>query len=192
MNLYNHNPLRVGLVLSVLVPIVWVCARQSTGQAGPDPAIPIGITRSSSPALGSDMWTEEMSRLGLFRPHLNNCDPATEAFVPVTPDGRGFCIEKRPREAMTWEQARNACLQDGKRLPEPAEFKIACMNAAVLGLEDLGPSEWTTNFAFLFSRHSDLWGVAAATTSGECTNMQFGWVGSNAGVQNSLTFRAVR
>lgn len=101
----------------------------------------------STPALGSDMWTGAMGRRGLFVPRRTSSDCVTgEAHIAVDNNGLGYCIETAERTAATWEDARHACLQDGKRLPEPAEFKYACKYGA--GLTGMtGNWEWATNFS---------------------------------------------
>ena len=71
------------------------------GQPGPE-----GPPGSSLPAAGTDMWTALMAEQELFRPHEDNCDVATEAFVEVIPN-IGYCIEIDERPAEEWERARN-------------------------------------------------------------------------------------
>src|SRR5262245_56375471 len=114
------------------------------------------IAPSSSHAqVGLDMVNHEMISVGLYTPHRNNCNGTTEAFVAVGQNGtggnRGFCIEKDERDGTgkSWEDARQDCAGDGMRLPEPAEFKVACESAGGLGLNDMTNNwEWTSNFAF--------------------------------------------
>jgi hypothetical protein len=92
---------------------------------------------SSADGHGSDMWTRDFEQRGLFTPHHDNCNSSTEAFVSVAGSGRGYCMEKSERTSETWEIARNNCATDGKRLAEPAEWKIACSQAGTLGLSDM-------------------------------------------------------
>ena len=94
-------------------------------------------------ATGGDMWTNEMDRIGLFRPHIDSCDSSTESFIKVTDDNigllgastdLGFCIEKSTRNsgaASRWVDARHDCLSRKKRLPEPGELQRVCfLNSA--------------------------------------------------------------
>lgn len=111
----------------------------------PCPACPAG--GGGFPADGTDMWIAAMADLGTFTPHNNSCDNVTEAFVQITSDGKGFCIEKNERSAERWDLARHNCLQDNKRLPEPTEWRFACRDAVNLSINDiLGANEWVTNF----------------------------------------------
>ena len=111
------------------------------GGGGP-PGININVT--SQPSLGSDAWTVNMS----FETHPNDCDPLTEAFAEILPNGEGFCIDIDERPAQHWYIARNSCFQEGKRLPEIVEYTFACNQAASLGLNDMiGNREWGSNFS---------------------------------------------
>jgi hypothetical protein len=60
--------------------------------------------------VGGDMWNGRMQQLNMFRPHANNCNAATDAFIQVQGASLGFCIEKVERVATTWEVARDTCL----------------------------------------------------------------------------------
>lgn len=95
---------------------------------------------------GTDMWTGLMGKSELFTPHQNTCDPATESFVEIMV-GIGYCIEIYQHPAEEWEYARDTCLQEGKRLPEVAEFQFACEQSALLGLNNMTDDlEWSSNF----------------------------------------------
>lgn len=97
-------------------------------------------------AAGGDMWSEMFAQQGLFIPHRDFCDSSTEVFVAIGETAnRGFCIEKSERTATTWVEARQDCSEDGKRLPEVAEFQYACNNAT--GLSDMTDDrEFASNF----------------------------------------------
>lgn len=111
-------------------------------------------------ALGSDMINQEMKDNGLFHPHVNNC-ASTEVFVPVGAGGTGgptgFCIDKDESSGsgIAWEDCRQNCAALGKRLPEPAEFKIACQLAPTGLVHMTDNYEWGSNFSWL---HADAHG----------------------------------
>lgn len=143
---------------------------------------------------GADMWTGFMARQDLFRPHDNFCS-ASEAFVVVTPNGEGFCIEKDERSATTWEEARNNCVAEFKRLPEPGEFKFACTRAGSLGLNNMtGNWEWSSNFATQQLMSTTLQGTMVAMWGAlGCTSAALGHVGTHTTPgNNSLNYRCVR
>lgn len=153
--------------------------------------------QTRAPAIGADMWTSEMGRLGLFVPHGNNCAPATEFFVPVGPSGRGFCIEKAERPADEWERARHTCLQLGKRLPEVAEWQMACVVDVGFQLLDMfNGFEWSSNFLAGHAPSEFQLRVYASggLASGNC-NGGFSAIVANSngpGSANSWAFRCVR
>jgi hypothetical protein len=100
------------------------------------------------PTFGTDMYITYMASKNLFTPHLNTCDPKTEGFMKLIPGaGLGFCIEKHNRPKTNWFEARNVCMQEGKRLPEPAEMYYACIHAEEIGVDKLmGWNLWASNF----------------------------------------------
>lgn len=148
----------------------------------------------SAPAVGADMWTGYMGRNGYFVPHYDDCDPAGEAFVAVAPDGKGFCMEKSERSSTTWEEARNACMQLGMRLPEAGEYKFACKRAATLGLSAMtGAMEWSSNFAVPETWGSSFSGsVAQVAGRHGCGTVGWDWVGRGDGQEVSHPYRCVR
>lgn len=91
------------------------------------------------------MWQEDLKRSELFTPHANFCD-ATEVFVQMgTRSDRGFCIEKAERaSAQYWEEAREDCAGDMKRLPEYAEWRMACRHAFGF-TNNTADGEWVSN-----------------------------------------------
>lgn len=95
--------------------------------------------------VGTDMWTQDFMARGLYTPHIDNCS-GSEGFVPVGGTERGFCIDKAERSTATFELAREDCANEGKRLPEPAEYKTACTNAGSLSLANMTDDfEWSSN-----------------------------------------------
>jgi hypothetical protein len=160
---------------------------------------------AQSPGVGADMWTGQMQQRTLFRPHAitTKCNTTTEAYVmipfdtanPTDTSGVGFCIEKDERSADTWENARNTCASLNKRLPEPAEFKLACTFATALGLNNMTNSfEWESNFTFpiQFISGSTAAMGAADGGNGNCAMMSYGFVGSSGSSADSIAFRCVR
>lgn len=140
-------------------------------------------------SLGKDMWTGLLQ--GMFTPHANDCS-SSEVFLAIGPgSSTGFCIEKSERSAQAFEDARDTCIQAGKRLPEPAEYKWACQ-AAPAGLSDMQDDyEWNSNFTFLLGNSSYGGAVAsAANGAGGCAAGGFGFI-SGTGAENSFVFRCV-
>lgn len=143
--------------------------------------------------LGTDMWTRRMQSMGLFKWHKNNCT-TDEVFVAIAGEAnRGFCIEKNERPSAQWEDARNDCLEDGKRLPEPGEYKFAC-DAGIAGLNDMddGDYEWASNHPLLVADSGagvavPVWGK---NTCAEASYRTVGWNGG--GLSESTVYRCVR
>lgn len=149
---------------------------------------------------GTDVWTTTMAGLGLFRAHRDNCNATTEVFVKVYTNASsvefGYCIDKDEHSAgaVQWEDARKECLDDGKRLPEPGEWKYSC--DSVTGLNNMTDDwEWSSNF------HSNIWkptgdirngATGLIAGSGNCKKSAHGWVGSTATYSDTFTFRCVR
>ena len=147
----------------------------------------------TGPALGSDMWTGYMGRAGLFVPHYDDCDPVGEAFVAVSPDGKGYCMEVGERGAIHWDEARNTCLQQGKRLPEPGEFKFACARRSQLGLQNMiGDQEWASNFSTPMARETFSAVGVSIMGRDDCETAGWGFVGSTAYGAQDRTYRCVR
>jgi len=161
------------------------------------------VSLAQSPGAGADMWTGQMQQRTLFRPHAitTRCNTTTEAYVQVPFDpanltaGVGFCIEKNQRSADTWENARNTCASLGKRLPEPGEFKLACLNAGILGLNSIPTaSEWASNFLLPVSFATNNFGYSAASSGdlGDCLHAGFGQVLWYNGATDMGAYRCVR
>lgn len=148
----------------------------------------------SAPASGTDMWTGYMGRSGLFVPHYDDCDTVSEAFVSVSPDGKGFCIEASSRPAAVWEEARHACMQVGMRLPEVAEFKFACKQAGTLGLSGMTDGwEWVSNYASPVDTGTAYGSGSTVGGNGGCGKLSWTWVGRNYdGVEAAIAYRCVR
>ncbi len=151
----------------------------------------------AEPAQGTDSWTIEMNRQGLFSVHRNTCTSSTEAFVPVVTGGEwGFCIEKSERTALNWLAARQACIDIGKRLPESSEFQHACNinTSASLGLTNMTNNwEWASNFTV--SENWSYYGVAGMNAplmgNGACNKSTPG-LSAGTGAVEAWTFRCVR
>src|SRR5262249_13540235 len=102
---------------------------------------------TASAQYSKDASTATMEASNLFEGHSNFCD-SSEAFVATGPGSSiGFCIEKNLRNSgatAEFEVARRYCIEAGKRLPEPMEYKDACINSGYYGLNDMANStgEW--------------------------------------------------
>lgn len=70
-----------------------------------------------------------------------NCDPGDV----------GWIIETEERGNGSWTLAKASCLMSGRRLPEPFEFQFTCLNAGILGVEEMtdGLGEWASNQSFV-------------------------------------------
>ncbi|MEQ8510254.1 MAG: hypothetical protein RIB43_14715 [Rhodospirillaceae bacterium] len=156
------------------------------------------LTEFSAPASGADMWTGIMARQGMFSPHADDCQSGEE-FIQVFTDqygvDLGFCIEESEREGLaTWTAARDACLADKMRLPEPGEYHFACVNGtSVTYMEDNW--EWASNFSSnaVFDSGSPRDGVSApAMGNGSCPKATTGWFASSDATEAVLAYRCVR
>ena len=78
------------------------------------------------------------------------------------PEDIGFIIERNERKlpkrglkgvkathGVIWAQARQICLQDGMRLPEPFHWQISCYNDKAWGLSNMDHNwEWASNISY--------------------------------------------
>ena len=109
------------------------------------------------------------------------------------PGDRGFIIEKNKRGKLEWYRAREECLQDGMRLPEPFEWQIACYYAKEWSLDSIGSfQEWASNLVRpLYFRNSK--GVGTNIFGGlGCDHSSLLWAGLPSGFQSQSSFRCVR
>lgn len=147
--------------------------------------------------MGTDMWTQAMSGLRLFTPHRDDCNSTTEVFVKVYENSNsvdfGFCIDKDEHSAgaLHWEDARNQCLSEGKRLPEPGEFKYSCDSVA--GLNNMTDDyEWAQNHVQYFRFGTNTVVLSIALGNGACNKAQHGTIAYQSAVSSSAPFRCVR
>lgn len=148
--------------------------------------------------MGADLWTQTFEQWGLFTPHEDYCDSSTEVFVSISGTAsRGFCMEKNERTAATWDTARDTCASDKRRLPEPGEYKFACVNAT--GLNNMTDDyEWASNFSYPIAAYNGSSSVgaigAAYIGNGNCYTGSIGWIAYSAGggSQESKPYRCVR
>lgn len=163
----------VCLVVGVVLGVYTTCVADSSG-------------------MGTDMWTRTFDQWGLYTPHEDYCD-STEVFIAVSGTGtRGFCIEKDERNAAEFEVARDDCASDKKRLPEPGEWKFACMN--YVGLNNMtDDSEWMGNHSWIQLGTTTAIGVAAIVGgNGGCKYGAFDWLLKSNGAPGSYSYRCVR
>ncbi len=148
---------------------------------------------AGAPALGTDMLNQYFMQEGLFTPHSDNCG-VDEAFVEIASGSAvGFCIEEDERTAAYWEYAKKTCADDGKRLPEPWEWKYACKNATTLGLNNMTNNwEWASNFSLPMYDGTNSRVAAAVFGGGGCYYANIGNIGRNDGAEGSRAFRCVR
>lgn len=158
---------------------------------------------SFSASHGADAMTVLMHEKGLFSPHPDNCDAATEKFVKVgttsvgsTTADVGVCIEKAPRNNSTvtrFSVARATCLAEGKRLPEFSEFQKACFEGGLTPAS--GTSEYGSNFPVMqnwfWSFHRAGMHIPAVNAS-NCTWASNANIASSDDGENVLAFRCVR
>ena len=158
-------------------------------------------------AMGTDKWTADMDFRNRFALRNFDSDPcsSSEVQVPIpidtsspTTGSAGLCIEKNQRSATTWEEARNACARDKKRLPEPAEFMMICRYASSFsGLTNmLGDLEWASNFYTLGTPDTAGFQGVVAPVMGDtnCVRAVFALVATNAagGGGDQAPYRCVR
>lgn len=150
------------------------------------------VSSASAQAGGSDMWTQLFEKNGLFSPHTDYCT-TNEVFISVGGGDLGFCIEKADRVAAQFEDARQDCAANGKRLPEPAEWKFAC-DAAPTGLVDMNDSyEWASNFPVPLLFSTTNLGIAVPTAGyTTCSHLNWSWIGNIVATTASLEYRCVR
>lgn len=184
------NALRAFALATLLTPTL------TFASAAGDPTVLPGSTQVGQPGMGGDMYTQAMTQLGLFNVHRDDCVTASEVFVEVYTDDNsvqfGFCIDKNEHAAgsVNWENARDECMEDGKRLPEPGEM-LQALNTVAVSLNDDGEDyEWSSNFYNT---------MAISTTSSVCAALIYnssrggcGYIGSATSQVSSFPFRCVR
>ena len=191
----NLNTLRTGTLAALCALGTLMAAASNANAQDPRRGYNVGVG-----AGGTDMWTQAMSGLRLFTPHRNNCDDTTtptEVFIKVYTNSNnvdfGFCMDKDEHSAgaKQWEDARKECLDDGKRLPEPGEFKYAC--DSVSGLNNMTDDpEWSGNFTILLKGSSNTGIAAPYNGNGSCNKGASTWVTSATGAVTPYAFRCVR
>jgi hypothetical protein len=142
---------------------------------------------------GGDSITKAMNNRGLFDLHDGTSCEVDEAFVEMdATTGTGLCFEVNERGAQQFEDARKTCLEVGKRLPEPAEWKIACDDAATFGLLNTTDAhEWISNFPHQQWISGSAGIGVTLGGEGSCSDMTFGWVARNSPTSTSFEFRCV-
>lgn len=184
--LTTSRPRRYAVRLSALCSVLLLASTATQPAQAQDPRRGYGVGVAGQ---GTDMTTQAMSGLRLFTPHRNNCNATTEVFVKIYTNSNtvdfGFCMDKDEHSAgiTTWQDARQTCLDEGKRLPEPGEF-LHALDTVSASLSNTGEDyEWSTNFASteyaggvhatvavnIRSSTSGSWGYVASPTSGVTT-----------------------
>lgn len=180
-------------VLSIItISVLGLSATTANAQDNPRRGFNNGVA-----AFGSDMWTQAMSGLRLFTPHRDDCNATTEVFVKVYENSNsvdfGFCIDKDENSAgaLHWEDARHQCLSEGKRLPQPGEWKYSCDSVA--GLNNMTDDfEWAQNFVQFIRIGSNNHILAMMLGNGACNKTQNGGIAYQVAVSTNAPFRCVR
>ena len=123
----------------------------------------------STLAAGSSF--NRIHQVRLSQPYIEVCFKGGKTLIDIHEGGEstdggscipkdiGFIIERKERElpkkslkgieathGVIWTQARQICLQDGMRLPEPFEWQLSCYNDEEWGLSDMYHNwEWASN-----------------------------------------------
>ncbi|MCO6438148.1 MAG: hypothetical protein J5J06_13725 [Phycisphaerae bacterium] len=144
----------------------------------------------------ADMWDAWAHNAGLNSPHVDNCDSSTEVFISVGGGDLGFCMEKDDRgSAVYWEIARQNCAVDGKRLPSPAEYLVAC-DSPPTGLVNLSGDdwEWLDLPPVVISNQGQANVVVPAAGGTTCSQMTWGELGTHVsgGMHATATYRCIR
>jgi hypothetical protein len=151
-------------------------------------------TSVSAQGFGGDSTTKLLEQMGLFTPHSDICD-TSETFITVKGSELGFCMENSERSAQEFEAARRVCVDLGKRLPEPVEFKVACNEEVTIGTnltQVTNNWEWASNSVF-YAYSSAFNGINAAVAGNpNCDALSQGIVGNNPSSADSFSFRCVR
>ncbi len=165
--------------------------REEACEGGTTGPLPV----SFGPANGSDMWTSLAAQKSLFVPHEDDCESSSEAFVEIASSGLGFCVEKSYRSAAAWEQARDICLQEDKRLPEIGEIKYICKLKASLGVTINTAYEWSSNYSLTIDTTNFGAGVAVPVFNAEksCQSASYRLVAWNSTYpEDTASFRCIR
>lgn len=162
----------------------------------------IGVPLNCVAQANIDSVNWEMLQNGLFHPHADNCSNS-EAFMPLgsgsTSGGTGICVEKDERSVLNFEDARLDCADEGKRLPEMAEYRRACGLAGSLGLNNMTDDyEWASNFPQVhsewvsngYSAANAYWGSIIMGNS-SCFQVAFGIVGHTSPSATAYNYRCV-
>lgn len=150
------------------------------------------VTTAHAQGVGADSVTRWMEQRGLFTPHTDDCT-SSESFIPTVGSTLGFCMENAERSAAPFLDARKACVDAGKRLPEPTEFAQACSTVGTnLANMTNNAWEWASNFTIPYY-YAPNHGVAAALMGGNgCDQGTAGWLANAGGGALSTAFRCVR
>ncbi len=104
----------------------------------------------------------------------------------------GFCIETSARTADSWEDAKAACVSDGKRLPRVFEWHLACERRATLSVSISADKEWVSNFS-LATADGNYYGTISMPYSDGCADENYWYLpGGSTNPRNSLKFRCVK
>ena len=110
------------------------------------------------------------------------------------PGDLGWIIEQQERTEQPWEEARQACLVDGMRLPEPFEWKLSCEGASTYDISATTDDwEWTSNVASAIEAANGRTGIGVSVMGdGSCSHGSYNWAAPDDGSDASEPFRCVR
>ncbi len=186
----------ISRLLSVLTVMTFLIAASTDANAqNPRRGYCVGVAGQ-----GTDMWTQAMSGLRPFTPHRDDCNATTEVFVKIYTNSNsvdfGFCMyeEEHTAGALEFEDARQKCLDDGTRLREPAEFKVACQIGT--GFSNITDDyEWVGNFPFYAQKTYSAYQQNIASYfmgSGSCTATVAAPLARSDSVSSTTVFGCVR
>ncbi len=137
-------------------------------------------------------WAQQIINQGLMSPHMDNCGSG-ETFIAIV-GNLGICMDDNEQSADDFIDARNFCMAAGKRLPEPTEFKYACLNNPGSLNNMTGNTEWVTNFDYLLIEITGYFNGTYATAAGYngCGHVTSGIVTKTGASPESFAFRCVR
>ena len=152
----------------------------------------INVKSGTNNGYGSSSLTKYLSDKGLFALHENNCGLNTGVWDFITVIDRkppyldlGFCIETEEHDADSFEDAQMDCMNKPQpaRLPEPVEWKLACIQEYSNKMNNnpnasyLNNYEWVSNFIIIDAVDEVLSGVVPVAGDGvDCNNFSKAWI----------------
>ncbi len=148
-------------------------------------------------------YTEVCFKSGVTKYDIHAGGEATTAAASVggsggvgsndcVPGDVGFIIERDERVTQQWHLAKEICVQNNMRLPEPFEWKLACTYSATWSMINMtGAQEWASNHPDTFYEAAHYTGVVSFGATG-CNYSAHGYLGSTSSDISTSPFRCVR